>query len=52
MIRVNKHHSRKKFIVYGLVTLAEAIIILLSLGSRDPEWRQKLVFSEWWDTHR
>ncbi len=51
MIRVNKHSSRKKGIIYGLVTLAEGLGLVLSLGHLDPDWRLKLVFSKWWDTH-
>jgi hypothetical protein len=51
MIRVNNHSSRKKGILYGLVSIAEGLVIVLSLGKLDPDWRLKLVCSKWWDTH-
>tara|TARA_A100001037_G_scaffold282506_1_gene287160 strand:+ start:13862 stop:14020 length:159 start_codon:yes stop_codon:yes gene_type:complete len=51
MIRVNNHISRKKGILYGLVSIAEGLVLVLSLGKLDPDWRIKLAFSKWWDTH-
>jgi hypothetical protein len=41
--------ERFKFFVFGLVGLAESLVVILSLGNLDPAWRMKLLFSKWWD---
>jgi hypothetical protein len=46
-IRRNKE-ERFRLFVYGLVGLAESLVVVLSLGNLDPDWRMKLLFSKWW----
>lgn len=43
--------SKERFalVLLAMVSMAEAIVTILSLGFVTAEWRANLVFSEWFD---
>lgn len=44
--------SRLKYFVFGLISLADSIVLVLSLGMLTPQWRALALFSDWFENEK